>query len=151
MGVKMKVILLKDVQKLGKEGEIVQVKDGYARNFLIPKEIALKAVKGSYKRLEELKKVKSKVAAKKKNSFLELKDKLEAISLTITAEVKDKDEIYGSVSEAQILKLLDEEGIKLEKGVIVLEEQIRKLGVYNLKVNLHSEVEANLRVWIVKK
>ncbi|UCD15295.1 MAG: 50S ribosomal protein L9 [Candidatus Omnitrophota bacterium] len=147
----MEVILLKDIDKLGKEGSVIKVKDGYGRNYLIPEGLALKSEKSSYKKLEELKRAKLKTQQRLKGRFLEIKEKLEAISLTITAEVKENDDIYGSISEGQILKLLDEEGIKLERGSLVLEEPIRKLGVYNIAIKLCPDVEANLRIWIVKK
>ncbi|MBU1122937.1 MAG: 50S ribosomal protein L9 [Candidatus Omnitrophota bacterium] len=147
----MELVLLQDIPKLGKEGAIVKVKEGYGRNYLIPKGLALKSEKASYKKIEELKKSKIKAAHRLKGKFVEIKEKLEAISLTITSEVKENDDIYGSISEIQILKMLDEEGIKLDRGVIGLEEPIKKLGVYNLVVKLCADVDANLRVWIVKK
>lgn len=147
----MEVILLKDVEKLGKEGVVVKVKDGYAQNYLIPRGFALVSTKDNYKKLSDLKQRRIKLRDQENKKFLELKEKLEKVSLTITAEVKENDEIYGSISEAQILKLLGEEGIKLSKGIIILEEPLKKLGVFTLKVALHSEIEASLRVWIVKK
>lgn len=147
----MKVILLRDVAKLGKEGTIVKVKDGYARNYLFPRQVALKAEKENYSRLEQIKKTREKSVAHEVNKFLELKNKIEEISLTIPVEVKDKDEIYGSISEAQIIKLLEEEGVSLSKGKIILDVPIKKLGVYDLPVKLHPQVEAKFRLWIVKK
>jgi large subunit ribosomal protein L9 len=147
----MKILLVRDIDNLGKEGEVVEVKDGYARNYLIPRGLALKATKNNFKKLEEIKKKKAQLMDKEKREIMVLKDKLESISLTITAEVKDGDEIYGSVGEAQILKALRNEGIELNKGKIVLEESIKRLGVYNLKVDLYPQIEANLRVWVVKK
>jgi len=147
----MKVILLKDAKKLGQEGDIVEVKDGYARNYLIPQGLAFVATEGSSKRIEEIKRVKVKVEEKRKQDFLKVKEKIEKISLTVTAEAKDDEELYGAINEAQILKLLHSEGIVLEKDSLALDEPINKLGVYNLKVNVYSGVEATLRVWVVKK
>ncbi len=147
----MKVILLKDSKKLGKEGDTVEVKDGYGRNYLIPQGLAFVATEGSFKRLEEIKKVKAKIEEKKKQDFSKVKEEIEKISLTVTAEAKDDEELYGAINEAQILKLLQPEGIELEKDSLVLDEPIRKLGVYNLKVKVYSGVEATLRVWVVKK
>jgi len=147
----MKIILLKDSKKLGKEGDTVEVKDGYARNFLIPQGAALVATVGSLKRLEEMKSIKTKVEEKKKKGFSKLKEEIEKISLTITAEVKGEEELYGTISETQILKLLQSEGVKLNKDALVMEEPINKLGVYNLKINVYHGVEATLRVWVVKK
>jgi large subunit ribosomal protein L9 len=147
----MKVILFKDLGKFGSQGDVVEVKDGYARNHLIPKGFALAASDSNNKMLEEIKKAKLKMVQKEKEKFFKQKDEIEKISLTIAVEAKENEELYGSISEAQILKLLEAEGLELEKGKLVLSERINKLGVFNLKVNLHSEVEANLRVWIVKK
>ncbi|MDD5195293.1 MAG: 50S ribosomal protein L9 [Candidatus Omnitrophica bacterium] len=148
----MKVLILKKVGKYEEEGAVVEVKDGYARNFLIPNGFALAATKESFQRLEQLKKNKAKLEEKEKKTLEELKEKLEKLSsLTITAKVKDEEEIFGSVQEAQILKSLKDEGIDLEKGKLLIEEPIKKLGVYNVKVNLHPQVQAKLRVWIVKK
>ena len=147
----MKVILLKDVKKIGAEGKTVEVKDGYARNYLIPKGLALRVSDNSLKQLEEIKRRRLKESEEQKQRFLELKNKIEAVSVTITAEVKEAEDIFGSVNELQILKALSEEGIELEKDKIVLEEPLRKLGIYNLKVKLHPQIDANLRVWVVKK
>jgi large subunit ribosomal protein L9 len=147
----MKVILLKDVDKVGKEGETLEVKEGYARNFLIPTGRAIKATKNSFAAIDELKKKKLKAEEKGKKEAALLKEKIEAVSLTLTAEVKEGEEIYGSISETQIFKALKDEGLELEKGVLQLDEHIKKLGVYNLKVKLHPQVEANLRVWVMKK
>ena len=147
----MKVILLKDSNKLGKEGDTVEVKDGYARNYLIPQGLAFVATKGSSKRLEEIKRVRAKIEERRKQDFSKVKEKIEKISLTVTAEAKDDEELYGTINEAQILKLLQSEGIELEKDSLILDEPIKKLGVYNLKVSVYSGVEATLRVWVVKK
>jgi large subunit ribosomal protein L9 len=147
----VKVILLKDIDKLGKEGSVLEVKEGYARNFLMPQKLAIKATKDSFREIEEIKKRKDKVEEKTKKEALEFKTKIEALSLTIIQEAKDTEEIYGSVGEQQILKALKDESITLDKGKIDIVEPIKKLGVYHLKVRLHPAVEANLRVWVMKK
>lgn len=145
------MIVLKSVGKLKTVGNVVDVKDGYARNFLIPKGFALQATKDNFSKLEEIKKKEEKAIAKAKEVYVAMKEKIEGISLTITSEVKEDDEIYGSINEVNIIKQLKEEGIDLEKESLQLQEPIKKIGVYNIKVNLHPEVDANLRVWIVKK
>ncbi|MDP8290177.1 MAG: 50S ribosomal protein L9 [Candidatus Susulua stagnicola] len=147
----MKIILLKDWKKLGKEGDVVEVKNGYARNCLIPQRLALVVTEGSSKRLEEIKRVRAKIEDKKKQDFSKIKEKIEKVSLTVSVEAKDNEELYGTINQAQILKLLQSEGINLEKDSLVLDEPINKLGVYNLKVNVYSGLEATLRVWVVKK
>ena len=147
----MKIILLKDLGKLGNQGEVKEVKDGYARNFLIPKGFALVASAANFKKLEEVKRTRNKLAEKTKGKFAQLKEEIDKISLTIAVEAKENEELYGAISEAQVLKLLKDEGMDLEKGKLVITEPIDKLGVFNLKVNLHPEVEATFRVWVVKK
>ncbi|MFA5337858.1 MAG: 50S ribosomal protein L9 [Candidatus Omnitrophota bacterium] len=147
----MKIIITKDTEKLGKEGDVIEVKEGFARNFLLPRGLAIKATKNSFKEIEELKKRKDKQEEKVKIDALEIKTKIEALSLTITTEAKDTEELYGSITEQQILKALKEEGFTLEKGKIAIPEPVKKLGVYNLKVKLHPAVEANLRLWVMKK
>ena len=147
----MKVILLKDLRRLGKEGEVAEVKDGYARNYLLPQGFALMATPRNFKRLQEVKKTRSKMEEKKRQSFLKVKEQIEKVSLTIPVEAKENDELYGAISQAQILKLLKTEGVDLEKDKLILEEPIEKLGVYSLKVDIYPEVEAVLRVWVVKK
>ena len=147
----MKVILLKKLGKLGQEGDTVVVKDGYARNFLIPGGIALTASDENFKRLQTIKKAKDKLAEEEKNKCLKVKKQIENVSLTITVEAKQDEQLYGAIGEAQILKQLTAEGVELDKDKIVLEKPIKKLGVYNLKINLYPEVVASLRVWIVKK
>ncbi|UCC95165.1 MAG: 50S ribosomal protein L9 [Candidatus Omnitrophota bacterium] len=170
----MKIILLKNRERLGKQGDIVEVKGGFARNHLIPQGYALPATGENFKRLEEIKRKKEKSSEREKKSALEFKEKLEGLSLTIPCEVKgsaflkvqpddhtpleakttpskDEDEIYGSVGEPQVLKALRDEGVNLEKGRVIFDDPIKKLGVYSLKIRLHPEVEATLRVWVVKK
>lgn len=147
----MKVIVIKSFSKFKNIGEVVEVKDGYARNFLIPEGFALRANKDNFAKLESIKRKEEKLAEKRKERFGEVKEKIEGISITIPSEVKEDEEIYGSISEAQILKLLSAEGVELEGATLKIEEPIKKIGVYNIKVDLHPEVEANLRVWVVKK
>lgn len=147
----MKVVIVQDMKKLGKIGKTVEVKDGYARNYLIPGGFALPATKENFQKLEELKKRENKRVEGQKKKVLGLKKKIEEISLTMISEVKEDEEIYGSIGEPQILKSLKDEGIEIEKGALVLESPIKKLGVYNISITLHPEVVANLRVWVVKK
>lgn len=147
----MKVIVIKSFSKFRDIGQVVEVKDGYARNFLIPGGFALRANKDNFARLESIKRKEEKMAEKRKGKFIDIKEKIENISITIPSEVKDDDEIYGSINEAQIIKSLSTEGIELENATLKIDTPIKKIGVYNIKVGLHPEVEANLRVWVVKK
>ena len=147
----MKIILLTDLGKLGKEGDIAKVKDGYGRNYLIPQGIALEATDSNFKKLDGIRKVKNKLVKKEKDKFLKIKDNIEKISLTITTEAKENEELYGSINEAQILKLLKTEGIDLDKNMLVFETPIDRLGVFTVKINLHQDVTAIFKVWVVKK
>jgi large subunit ribosomal protein L9 len=148
----MEVILLKNVHKLGAEGKVVKVKDGFARNYLIPQGYALLATDASFRKLETLKKQRIKLAAKELERCQGLKKKLEGFSVNISVRVKeDGQEIYGTVTEAQIIKALKEEGIELEKDTLLIGEPIKKIGVYDIKVDLHPEVEGAFRVWVVKQ
>lgn len=147
----MKVILIKDVNRLGKEGSEVEAKNGYVRNFLIPKGYAVMAGPENLKKIGEIKRQRAKQEEKDRVVFVELKAKIEAMSLTISAESKGEEELYGSVTNIQIAKALKAEGISVDKDGIVIESPIKKLGAYNLTVNLHPQVQATLRIWIVKK
>ncbi len=147
----MKVILLQTIQKLGEAGKIINVKDGYARNYLIPQKIAIPATDENIKRIEKIKKLREKEEEKVIQKEQQLKEKLEHLSLTITAEVKNEEEIYGSITEQQILKALKQEGIDLKGKKLILEAPIKKLGVYTIDVKLHPKVTAQLKIWVVKK
>ncbi len=147
----MKVIIVKNIANFNKIGEIVEVKDGFARNFLIPQGFALEVNPINIAKFEVIKQQKLKNEERRKKTFLELKEKIEKLPLTLTAQVKQGEEIYGSINAAQILKALEDEGIILEKGNLVLEEPIKKIGIYNLKITLYPEIEAKLRLWVVKK
>lgn len=147
----MKIIMVKEYRKLGKSGDVVEAKDGYARNFLIPRGFAIAATKDNFQKLEELRVRESKALKKKEEQAVLVKEQIEKLSLTMTMEAKEDDELYGSVSISQIVKGLREENIEVDENAIVSSEPIRKLGVYNVTVKLHPAVTANLRIWIVKK
>lgn len=147
----MKVILLENIDKLGKIGDVVNVKEGYGRNFLLPKNKAKPATPGNMKMLEELKKKQAQEDAKKEASAKALADKISNLSLTISAQAGEEEKLFGSVSNETISEALAEEGINIDKKDILLDEPIKKLGVYQVAVKVHPEVKANLKVWVVKK
>lgn len=147
----MKVILTQDVPKLGSFGQSVTVKDGYARNFLIPNGLAMVFSPENLKVVEvELKKKEIEVKRNKEEA-LELAKKLEGVSCTIAVKVIDDDRLFGSVTAEVIQKAYEAEGINIDKKYIRLEEPIKKLGVYQIPVKLHPEVEINCKIWIVKE
>lgn len=148
----MKIILLKSMENLGKEGDLAEVKDGYGRNYLIPKKIALPVTPGNLKKIDQLKTERAKKEKKKEKSLANLSNKIEGLSLTITTEAKDDDTLYGNIGEAQILKLLKEKGeIELPKGMLSLEKPIDKLGAYKVPVKVAKDLEPVLRLWVVRK
>ncbi|MCF7887194.1 MAG: 50S ribosomal protein L9 [Candidatus Omnitrophica bacterium] len=149
----MKVILLdNNVEKLGKEGGLVEVKNGYGRNYLIPNKLALPATKANLKKAEQLKKERVKKEKKQKQGLITLKDRLDGLSLTVATEAKEDDSLYGNIGKAQIIKLLKEkEEIEILKDRVSLQEPINKLGVYKIPVKIDKDLEANLRLWVVRK
>jgi large subunit ribosomal protein L9 len=147
----MEVILIKDVEKIGKAGSVVKVKEGFARNFLFPHNLAKVATPGSLKQLEKEKQVRSAQYAKTKEESEEVKKRLNALSLTISALTQGEEKLYGSISGHDIAAALKDEGFLIDKNAIELAEPIKSLGVYELPVKLHPEVTATLKLWVVKK
>lgn len=147
----MKVILRQDYEPLGKVGDVVEVKDGYARNFLIPKKIVYPATPGSIKAVEEEKKrLQAKLQREKKSAEL-LATELEKVSVTIPVTVGEEDRIHGTVTTEMIASALLQKGYEIDRRKIELDEQIKTLGIYNAKIKLHPEVTATVKVWVVKE
>jgi len=147
----VKVILYKDVENLGKAGEIVSVKNGFARNFLIRKGFALEAIPQNLKKFEMEKKRREKERWEEKKRAEDFSLKLKGISLTIPVETKDDESLYGSVNPSQICEALKEEGIEIDHKAILMDSPIKSLGIYEIPIRLHPEVETKIKVWIVKK
>lgn len=147
----MKVILLEKIDRLGKPGDMVTVKEGYARNYLIPKNKAKEATSGNMKILESLKKKQLEEENRVSDAAKEIAAKISAISITISEQAGEEEKLYGSITSDMISKALELEGINIDKKDIILDEPIKKLGVYQISVKVHPEVKANLRVWVVKK
>jgi large subunit ribosomal protein L9 len=147
----MQVILKEDVDNLGKAGDIVKVAPGYARNFLLPKEKALIASLGNVKELENQKRhVKNKID-KMKLSAEDLAKEIEALSITISKKAGEQEKIFGSVTSMEIADALKKEGITVDKKTIMIEEPIKSLGDFTVGVKIHSEVIANLKIWVVRE
>lgn len=147
----MEVILTQDVNKLGKAGSVIKAKDGYARNFLIPNKLAVPMTPENVKKLEREMQKKSLELEKAKKEAEALKARLEGLSLTISALVHEEEKLYGSIAAPEICAALKDEGIEIDSGLILLEQPIKALGIYEMPVNLHPEVTAKIKVWIVKK
>lgn len=148
---KMEVILTKDVEKLGKAGEVLKVKPGFARNYLIPKGIAVVSSEKNLKLVEYQKKLRLERQEREKKEAQGLVERISQLSCTILASAGEDEKLFGAVTSADIADALFAEGIKIDKRRIVLEEPIKKLGIYSVAVRPHPEVTANLRVWVVKK
>ncbi|MBF0385579.1 MAG: 50S ribosomal protein L9 [Candidatus Omnitrophica bacterium] len=147
----MEVILSQNVPDLGKVGDVIKVKEGYARNFLLPQKLACLATPDNLKKIEKDKKRKQAVYDKEKKEALDLADKLGKVSCTVAAEVNDLDKLYGSITDGEIVKALEVEGYKIDRKDIVIENPIQELGIFEIGVKLHNEVTAKVRVWVTKK
>jgi large subunit ribosomal protein L9 len=147
----MDVILREDVDKLGRIGEVVTVKDGYARNFLLPRGLAYAATDGNRRRLEAEQRQRDRRAALAAGEARELAVKLEAVSLSFTMKAGEGDKLFGSVTAADIADRLGAEGFTVDKRAVDLPEPIKALGAYKVPVRLHADVKPEIRVWVVKE
>lgn len=147
----MKVILLKNVEKLGKMGEVKEVADGYARNFLIPRGLAELATEKALAKIEEIKKATARKAELELKKFQELAEKLEGIEIVVKAKVGEGGKLYGSVTEEQIAQKLKEKGFEIKKGQIKLEKPIKEVGGHEVMVQLNHGLEARIYVMVVEE
>jgi len=146
----MKVILSEDVKNLGLMGEVVNVSDGYARNFLFPKKFAVEANTKNIKEFEHNKKIITERAAKIKESFKSIADKLSSLSLTIKAKTGEDDKLFGSVTNMNIAEALALEGYDIDKKKIVM-DPIKRLGEYSVTIKLHTNLSAEVKVQVVQE
>lgn len=147
----MHVILKKKVDKLGDIGDIINVANGYARNFLLPMKIADVSTP---QRAAQMQAVKEKEKLRLEKEILDAKmlaEKLQHTSCTITVQTGDEDKLFGAVTTGDIAKVLSSEGINIPKKKIILEEPIKKLGIYNIPVKLAPDIEATFKLWVVKE
>jgi large subunit ribosomal protein L9 len=147
----MEVILNQDVDKIGKAGTVVQVKEGFARNFLFPHNLAKLATADSLKKLEQEKLVRSAQNAKAKEAAELIKQRLNTLSLTIPVLTQGEEKLYGSIHAHEIAEALKAEGFSIDKSIIDLVEPIKSLGIYEVPVKLHPEVTVKVKLWVVKK
>lgn len=147
----MQVILQEDIAKLGKAGEVVSVREGFGRNFLLPQK---KAVLADPKNLKQLDHQKRSIAAKQQKARKvagEFADKLGKLSITIAREVGEEDKLFGSVTIKDVADALRAEGHIIDRHNIQLAAPIKELGIFDIPVKVHSEVTATVKVWVVKK
>lgn len=147
----MEVILRKDIPKLGKAGDIVKVKDGYARNYLIPKGLAILANQKTIKALENQRKIILAKAERERKKLESLAEKLEGISITVYRKIIEEDRIFGSVSSIDIVNMLKEQGIKVDKNQVILDEPIKKLGIFEVPIKLSSDKVVNIKVEVLEE
>ena len=147
----MKVILKEEVDKLGESGELVDVSDGYARNYLIPRNLALEATKSNMATYKEIRSQRElSLSIEKRNADLLAKE-LDSISCTAMVAVGEQDRVFGSVTSQTIAELLKEKGFDIDRKKIMLDEPIKALGVYTVPIRLHTDIEGKLKVWVVKE
>ncbi len=147
----MDVILSQEVKGLGIEGDVLKVKDGYARNYLIPNKLAYAASAGNIKRIEQLKKKRQLEYDLNKKEARGLAEKLSKVSCTVAVEVNDLDKLYGAVNDVEIVKALEVEGFTIDKKDLIIENSIEELGIFEVGVKLHPEVTTKIRLWVTKK
>jgi large subunit ribosomal protein L9 len=143
------IILTAPVDNLGAEGDTVMVADGYARNFLFPKGLAMPATTGNLRRIESLRKKREATVATQLEDAKATAAKLVKQSYTITAAAGEDGKLYGSVTSADISEALKKEGIEVDRRKIVVEHPIHELGVYDVDVKLHLEVTTKVKIWVV--
>jgi large subunit ribosomal protein L9 len=148
----MEVILREDVQDLGITGDVVAVSRGFARNYLIPRHLAVEATKRNLKQLEHDKRVIMKHAEAKRKLAAALHDRLKGLSITVTKPVGENDRLYGSVTAKDIVEGLAEEDIQgVTRKQVQLDDQMRTLGIYEVPIRLDAEHTVNINVWVVAK
>ena len=147
----MKIILTQDMEHLGAAGDVVDVKPGYARNYLLPRQMGLVANKGNQALFEEVRQQRGAQLVREKREAEQKAEALSKASVNIAGAGGEEDRIFGSVTSQQIVDLLNEQGLEVDRRAIQLDEPIRALGVYDVPVKLHPEVDAKVKVWVVKE
>jgi large subunit ribosomal protein L9 len=147
----MQIILQEDVEKLGNRGQVVEVAEGYARNFLLPRKLALEASAGNMKRLERMRATFAKKEATEKDAAQKLAELLLGVSLSLTRKAGDNDQLFGSVTTADLSAALEAEGYNIDKRKITLTEPIKLVGEYQVPIKLHREITANVKLTVAKE
>lgn len=147
----MKVILREDVADIGTAGQTVEVKDGYGRNYLIPRNLAIVASKGNLRSIGEVHKQKDLRDRKLRRGAEVVRDKIQKLELSAEVLVGEEEKVFGSVTVHDIMELLAAEGVTVTKNMIKLDEAIKTLGVYTVPIKIEKDVTADLKLWVVKK
>lgn len=147
----MKIILLDDINKVGRRGEVRDVSDGYARNFLIPKKLALHATAGNMKNLQSIKNQQQAKADRVRDDAEALRARIEALTFEDRRQASEEGKLFGSVTTQDMVEFLDRHGVKVERKRLYLEEPIKTLGETSVSIRLHPEVTATLKVSVVRE
>ena len=146
----MKIILLDDVPKLGRRGEVRDVSDGYARNFLIPKKLALTATAGNLNNLEHIRRQQEAKADRVKSGAETLRGRIEALIYEERRQASEEGKLFGSVTSQDVVEFLEAKAIRVERRRVLLDEPIKALGEHSVGLRLHPEVTAQLRITVVR-
>lgn len=147
----MEIILKETIDGLGERGDLVKVKDGYARNYLLPRKLAIPATAASRRIIETENKLREKRDEQLKRSVETLAESMKDLSCTIVVQAGEEDKLYGSVTAHTIAEAIEAKGFEVDHRMVVLDEPIKTLGVYSVPVRLHREVEVPVKIWVVKE
>jgi len=145
------LILLSDIEGLGEQGEVVKVSEGFARNFLLPRNMAAPVTAAAKKRIEKLQRDREERERAALTAHRETAQRIEQTSVSIAAKVGEGEKLFGSVTSSDIADALKLQGIEVDRRKIDLAEPIRELGVFTVPIKLHRQVEAPLKVWVVEE
>jgi large subunit ribosomal protein L9 len=147
----MEVILRQSIENLGNPGDVVNVKPGYARNYLLPRGLAYEATPGNLKRIAAERQRLEAAESARRDAATDLAKRIEEVSLTFSARVGDEGKLFGSITATDIAHQLEAQGVQVEKRQIDLHEPIKTLGVLRVPVRLHADVRPEVRVWVIKE
>jgi large subunit ribosomal protein L9 len=147
----MEVILKEDVPKLGSRGDVVKVAEGYGRNYLLPRKLAIEATRANRAVIDEMKQAALRRAARDRSDAEGLAQQFEGVSLTFTRKAGDKDHLFGSVTSADIAEALDAKGLSVDRRKIQLDEPLKHVGEFKVPVRLYKDVTATVRVTVEKE
>lgn len=147
----VEILLMTDVKDLGVQGDVVKVADGYARNYLIPRKLGAPVTEGTRRRLVKLQRERAEAEKAQVETLRALVADITKNSYTIRVKVGEENKLFGSVTNADIAEALKAQGFDVEKNKILLDDPIKELGVFDIKVRLHAQVEADIKVWVVEE